>query len=218
MTAALLLHGGELDRLIADYGYLIVFTLVGAESLGVPLPGETTLALAAISAGATGNLNIVAVIAAAAAGAFVGDNIGYAIGHAGGYRLLRRYGHYLHVDSHRLKIARYLFDRYGPPIVFFGRFVSILRAYAAFLAGTTRMRWRRFVIFNAAGGITWAVLYGVLYFYFGAALTRLGTVVDIALAALAIAVAIGGFVVLRRKEEQFGDAAERAYPEPSLVN
>jgi membrane protein DedA with SNARE-associated domain len=213
MTVGLLLNGGELHRLIAEYGYAVVFAFVAVESLGVPLPGETTLGLAAISAGATGDLSIVGVIAAAATGAFVGDNIGYTIGHFGGYPLLRRYGRYLHIDAHRLKVARYLFDRYGAPIVFFGRFVAILRAYAAFLAGTTRMPWRRFVVFNAAGGITWAILFGVLYFYFGTALTRFGTTVDIALAAAAVGAGVAVFVFFRRKEEAFGDAAERAYPD-----
>jgi membrane protein DedA with SNARE-associated domain len=211
MTATLMFHAGELRRLIDDYGYAIVFTLVGAESVGLPLPGETTLVVASISAGATGRLNIAGVIAAAAAGAFIGDNVGYGIGRVGGYRLIRRYGRYLHVDDHRLKIARYLFDRYGPVIVFIGRFVSILRTYAAFLAGTTRMRWQRFVFFNAAGGITWSVTYGVLAFYFGAAITRLGPLLNVALAAAAIAAAAAGFLVVRRKEIGFGEAAERAF-------
>jgi membrane protein DedA with SNARE-associated domain len=211
MTAMLVLHAGELRRLIDDYGYVVVFALVGAESVGLPVPGETTLVLASISAGAAGRLDIAGVIGAAAAGAFIGDNVGYGIGRVGGYRLIRRYGRYLHVDDHRLKVARYLFDRYGPVIVFVGRFVSILRTYAAFLAGTTQMRWRRFVIFNAAGGVTWSVAYGLLGFYFGAGITRLGPVLDIALGAVAIAAAFAGFLAVRRKEIRLGEAAERAF-------
>ena len=144
---------GEIDHLLSTYGYLAVFLIVGAESVGILLPGETTLSLAAIYAGATGNLNIVGVILAAAAGAIVGDNIGFVIGRSGGYRLLRKFGRYIRVDEHRLKIGRYLFDRHGGKVVFFGRFVTLLRAYAAFLAGTMRMRWPKFLFFNAAGGL-----------------------------------------------------------------
>src|SRR4029078_542845 len=96
-----------------NLGYLAVFALIGSESLGIPAPGETMLVTAAVYAGATGNLNIVGVILAAAAGAIIGDNIGYAIGKAGGYKLLLKYGHKLRVKESHLKVARYVFDRYG---------------------------------------------------------------------------------------------------------
>jgi len=91
----------------------------------------------------------------AAAGAIIGDNIGYWISDKGGYRLARRYGPKVRLDERKLKIARYLFDTHGGKVVFFGRFISVLRTYAAFLAGTSKMRWRRFVVANASGGIIW---------------------------------------------------------------
>src|SRR5438094_9681092 len=134
--------------------------IVGLESMGVPLPGETTLIAAALYTGATHNLSIVGVVIAASAGAIIGDNLGYLLGHWGGYRLLIRYGRFVRLSEKRIKLARYLFFRYGAEVVFFGRFTAILRTYAAFLAGTTRMPWRRFLIFNAAGGIVWATVYG----------------------------------------------------------
>jgi membrane protein DedA with SNARE-associated domain len=185
VTLAALFGNHELNHLLSTYGYAVVFLIVGAESLGIPLPGETTLTLAAIYAGSTHRLNIVGVIAAAAAGAIIGDNIGYLIGRSGGYRLLRRYGHYVRVDEHRLKIGRYLFDRHGGKVVFFGRFVSILRTYAAFLAGTLKMHWRRFLVFNAAGGILWATIFGVGFYYFGSALKALRAPLDIAIGVVA---------------------------------
>jgi membrane protein DedA with SNARE-associated domain len=213
VTLALLFGSHELDHLLSTYGYGMVFAIVAAESLGVPLPGETTLTLAAIYAGTTHRLSIVWVIVAAAAAAIVGDNVGYGIGRSGGYRLLRRYGHYVRVDEHRLKIGRFLFDTHGGKVVFFGRFVSILRTYAAFLAGTTRMHWRRFLGFNAAGGIVWATIYGIAYYYFGSALKGAQTGVDVGLGVAAVLVFVGGFVLLRRKERQLGEQAERAYPD-----
>ncbi|MEP7335598.1 MAG: DedA family protein [Actinomycetota bacterium] len=191
-----------------------MFLIVGAESIGVPLPGETTLTLAAIYAGATQRLSIAGVIAAAALGAIIGDNIGYLLGRSGGYRLLRRYGHYVRVNEHRVKIGRYLFDRHGGKVVFFGRFVSILRTYAAFLAGAMKMHWGRFLVFNTAGGIVWALTFGLGFYYFGSALTALRAPFDIAIGIAAALAFVGLLVLLRRKEHQVGVAAERAYPQP----
>jgi membrane protein DedA with SNARE-associated domain len=214
VTLAGFFGNGELNHLLSTYGYAAVFLIVGAESIGIPLPGETTLTLAAIYAGTTHELNIGGVIAAAALGAIIGDNIGYLIGRVGGYRLLRRYGHYVRINEHRVKIGRYLFDRHGGKVVFFGRFVSILRTYAAFLAGTMKMDWGRFLVFNAAGGVVWAVLFGVGFYYFGSALTTLRAPVDIAIAIAGVAAFAAGFILLRRKEKELGVAAERAYPGP----
>jgi len=191
-----------------------VFLIVGAESVGIPLPGETTLILAALYAGATQHLNIAGVILAATLGAIIGDNIGYLLGRLGGYRLLRRYGHYVRIDEHRVKIGRYLFDRHGGKVVFFGRFVTVLRAYAAFLAGTMKMAWQRFLLFNAAGGVAWALLYGLGFYYFGSVLTALQTPVDIALGAAALVGTVGIILLVRRKENELGVAAEHAYPGP----
>src|SRR5437879_2739711 len=134
-----------LTHVLATYGYLAVGAFIAIESTGVPFPGETMLITAAAYAGATHHLGIVPVIIAAAAGAIIGDNLGFAIGWWGGYALLRRFGRYIRLDEARLKVGRYIFLRQGGKVVFFGRFVSILRAYAAFLAGTNRMPWWRFL-------------------------------------------------------------------------
>src|SRR3954464_1025105 len=148
--------------LLTNFGYLAVFAIIGIESLGVPAPGETMLVIAGIYAGATHNLEIAGVIAAATAGAIIGDNIGYAIGRKGGYRLLLKYGHKIRIRESHIKVARYIFDRHGAKVVFFGRFVAILRTYAAFLAGVGQMEWRRFLLANAAGGLAWALIFGLL--------------------------------------------------------
>src|SRR2546430_15797385 len=95
--------GSNLDSLLATYGYLAVFVFVGVESIGIPVPGETMLVTAAIYAGTTGRLSIFWVIVASAAGAIVGDNIGYVIGRTGGYRLIKRYGRYIRLEGNRLR-------------------------------------------------------------------------------------------------------------------
>src|SRR6266851_5934184 len=176
----------NIGHLIASYGYLALFALVAAESLGIPLPGETALITAGIYAGHTHRLSPWLIFAVAAAGAIIGDNIGYWIGDKGGYRLARRYGHKVRLDERKLKIARYLFDSHGGKVVFFGRFVSILRTYAAFLAGTTRMRWRRFVVANASGGIVWAGIYTLTAYLAGNALQKASGTITWALTGAAV--------------------------------
>jgi len=203
-----------LTNLVAQYGYLAVLVIVGLESTGIPLPGETTLVAAALYAGATHNLNIVGVVIAAAVGAILGDNLGYLIGHWGGYRLLIRYGRYIRLSEKRIKIARYLFLRYGGEVVFFGRFTAILRAYAAFLAGTTRMPWRRFLFFNAAGGIAWATIYGGGAYLLGRQIERLSGPFEIVFVAAAVIAIVVGALIIRRQEERLAVAAEEAFPGP----
>src|SRR5467141_4757763 len=204
----------NLDTLLATYGYLAVFVFVGVESLGVPVPGETMLVTAAIYAGTTGRLSIFWVIVASSAGAIVGDNIGYVIGRTGGYRLLKRYGRYIRLEENRLRLGQYLFDKHGSKVVFFGRFVSVLRIFAAFLAVVNRMHWRRFLIFNAAGGIIWSTIYGVAAYLLGQQLMRLSGRVDLVLAILGVAVIIAVIVFLTRNEARLQREADQAMPAP----
>jgi len=204
----------SVNSLIHTYGYLAVFLAVGVESLGVPLPGETTLIAAALYAGSTHRLSIVWIVAVAIAAAVVGDNIGYLIGRVGGYRLLRRYGRYVRVNESELKMGRYLFDRHGATVVFFGRFVAVLRTYAAFLAGTNKMHWRRFLAFNASGGIVWATLFGVGAYLLGTTINKVNTVVTIVGACLGAITIVAFVVVTRRHMKVLREQAELAYPGP----
>ncbi len=206
--------GGQLKHWIDSYGYEAIFLLVALESIGVPLPGETALITGALYAATTHRLNIALVITLAALAAIVGDNIGFALGRWGGYRLLRRYGKYIRFDERRLKIGRYVFLRHGGKVVFFGRFVAVLRTYAAFLAGTNRMSWLRFLCFNAAGGITWATVIGIAYYYLGNTVKHVRGPLDIVLGVVAVAVIVGFFIYVRRTEERYAIRAEKEFPGP----
>ncbi|MEA2193975.1 MAG: hypothetical protein QOG42_409 [Solirubrobacteraceae bacterium] len=136
-------------------GYAALAGFVFAGSAGVPVPAETALIGAGLLAG-TGRLSLPIVIAVAASAAMLGDNLGYALGRRGGRALLLRDGRFA---RHRLRAVRTgerFFARYGAITVFFGRWVSGLCIVAAVMAGATAMPWRRFVVYNALGALTWA--------------------------------------------------------------
>ena len=155
----------DLHNFIANYGYWAVACFVALESMGIPLPGETILVLAAGYAGSHDG-NIVVVIASAAVGAIIGDNVGYVVGRELGSRFLQRYGPMIGLTAARIKLGQYRFMRYGSTVVFTGRFIAILRFLAAFLAG------REALSANAAGGILWATVVGMAAYSFGKELHR----------------------------------------------
>jgi membrane protein DedA with SNARE-associated domain len=188
----------NVDHLVTVAGYPLVFAIVMAESGGVPIPGETALLTASVLA-SQGKLQIVFVIAAAAAGAIVGDNIGYLIGRKGGRWLLQRPGPFLRQRVEVLTVGEPFFAKHGPKAVFFGRFILGLRTWASWLAGATRMHWRLFAIWNALGGIGWATSYGLLAYFGGKAAG--GTIIkDLGLyGILATVIAVGGAYLLHRR-------------------
>jgi membrane protein DedA with SNARE-associated domain len=209
MTVAFFLSTHSVDGWLSTYGYLVVFVLVTVESLGIPVPGETAVIAASLYAGSTHKLEIWWVILVAAAAAIIGDNVGFAIGRYGGAKLVLRYGPKIHLDERRLKVGIWIFRRHGGKVVFWGRFVSILRTYAAFLAGTNRMEWPRFLVFNAAGGATWATIYGIGYYEFGSSLKKLNTTIDIVLGAATTLILVGFAIWTKRKEGELQEKADK---------
>ncbi len=199
---------------LAHAGYGAVAVAIGLESIGIPFPGEATL-IAALALAATGHgLAIGGVVGAAVAGATVGGIIGFWIGGAVGFRLLLRYGSRIGINERRLKMGVYLFQRYGGIVVFLGRFVAVLRSLASFLAGANRMSWPRFLIYNFAGAVVWASVYGLGAYEFGHHIHHLAGPAGIAVGVVALLLVVAAFLVLRRHENQFADAAERAIPGP----
>lgn len=152
---------------LAIVAYLVVGLVIGIESMGVPLPGETTLIAAALLA-SQGHLHLGFVIAAAATGAIIGDSVGYFVGRKAGRGLFERLGRrFHHFSEDRIVRAEKYFHKYGVWTVFFGRFVALLRIFAGPMAGMLRMHYPRFLAANAAGGIVWATTIGVVAFKVG---------------------------------------------------
>jgi membrane protein DedA with SNARE-associated domain len=166
------LPGGEAAQLIDRFGYVGVGVTVALESLGAPVPGESLLIAAAAYAEATGRLDIHLLVACAAAGAILGDQIGYLIGRWVGSAALVRWGGRIGLTPDRLELARWLFARYGGPLVAGGRFIAVLRTIVALLAGANRMPWHSFAVWNVAGGIAWTASWGYGTWLLGDAIGR----------------------------------------------
>ena len=193
-----------MESLVQDYGLVILFVLIAMESAGVPLPGETALITAGVLA-ARGDMDIVEVIVVAAAAAIIGDNVGYWVGRLGGRRLLERWEPLERHASRVLPWSERFFKRHGAKTIFFGRFFAVLRVTAAWLAGISRMHWWRFFLWNAAGGICWAVLVGLVSYYLGRAaaeaINRYGLVAGVAIVALLVLGALVFRFIRRRMME-----------------
>ncbi len=204
----------HLTSLIATYGSWLVAGIIALECVGIPLPGETILVTSAIYAGSTNDLSIWSVIIAAILGGIAGNIVAFWLGRRFGYALLLRYGNYVHLTPARIKIGQYLFLRYGGNVVFFARFVPILRSYAAFFAGANYMPWRSFMVANVAGAAAWVGTDCLIAYNLGKEVAELAGPVGM---ALAIAV-VAGFVLLGvlivRHEKRLEAEAEKAMPGP----
>jgi membrane protein DedA with SNARE-associated domain len=193
--------GRALTHFIEHYGLVFLFAIVCLESAGLWLPGETALIAAGVYA-SKGHLSITGVVAVAAVAAIIGDNIGYWLGREGGRRLIDRWEWSRRVGDRVLPAAERFFRRHGGKAVFFARFFGGVRVTGAWMAGITRMQWWRFLLWNAAGGIVWAIAVGLIAFYAGKAaadaIARYGVYGGIAIGAVIVLV-IAALHVWRRR-------------------
>lgn len=158
---------GVLEPWFHQYGVSGVFLILALESFGVPLPGESLLVVAAILSG-RGEFSFASLFFSAWAGAVCGDNVGYLIGRMLGHNLLWRYGRKIGLNAPRLRKVEAIFAHYGSVTVGFSRFVNVLRQLNGVFAGTMKMDWWRFLIFNALGGALWVLVWTTAGFYLGA--------------------------------------------------
>jgi membrane protein DedA with SNARE-associated domain len=180
------------------------------ECIGIPIPGETALATTAIYAGSTHHFSVPLVVLIAAVAAILGDNVGYLIGRLVGIPLIIRYGRYVRLNEPRLKLGQYLFLQHGGKIVFFGRFIAVLRIYSALLAGVNLMPQLHFLIMNALGGVCWASLFGFGAYFFGHHFTRVASLVAFLFFIGAIILMAGAMYFFRTHEKKIAHRAAKA--------
>jgi membrane protein DedA with SNARE-associated domain len=182
---AQILDPDQIAALLSNWGYGAVGVVIALESAGLPLPGETLLIGAAIYARLTGSMTIGAIVGAAAIGAILGDNFGYWIGRRYGVGFLERHGARLGLGPDKFRLSQYLFYRWGGAVVFLGRFITLLRIFAALLAGANRLPFKQFLLYNAAGGVVWASIFGFGAYYLTAGFEKVeGGVARFAFGAL----------------------------------
>ncbi len=191
----------HLVRLLHTYTYVGVLSLVMLEALGIPLPGEIALVTAAAYAAVAHNVSVSGVILMAALGATVGGVVGYWIGIKGGLPLLTRYGRYIGVRKSHIDQAHSFFERNGAKTILFGRFVAVLRTWASVIAGAACMSFKQFVAYNTLGSVAWAIVFGLLGYYFGHDLPVLERYISRASLGILVAVVAGIaiWVILRRR-------------------
>ena len=186
---------GLLLSVPSNLGYVALAALIGGETMGIPLPGETALIAAGILA-SEGHLQIELVILVAAGAAIVGDNVGFWIGRRGGRRLLELPGPLARHRQRVLERGEEIFRRHGGKTVFFGRWFAGLRIASAWLAGVNRMPWGQFIVYNALGGVAWAVSVGLLSYWAGHSAGSVLKVVGVGGLGVGLAV-LGAFAVWR---------------------
>jgi membrane protein DedA with SNARE-associated domain len=192
--------------LTTNLGLPVIGLVVGIEALGIPLPGETAVIFGGLAAG-QGRLSIVAVIVVAAAGAIVGDNIGFVIGRRGGRALLERPGRFEAERRRVLEIGDPFFERHGPKAVFIGRWITGLRVWTSWLAGASDMRWPTFMIWNALGGTAWATSVALAAYYGGKSVETVFSKVGLYGGLAAIALIVVGVAYVWRRRRRGREAA-----------
>jgi membrane protein DedA with SNARE-associated domain len=197
---------GLLFHVPTNLGYVALAGIVGFETMGVPLPGETALIAAGVLA-SEGHLKIELVILVTAAAAIVGDNVGFWIGRRGGRKLLELPGPLARHRQRVLERGEEIFRRHGGKTVFFGRWFSGLRIASAWLAGVNKMAWGEFLVYNALGGIAWATSVGLLAYWAGHSADNVLKVIGVGGLGVAV-VLLGGFVFWRWRRH--GRAAPEA--------
>jgi membrane protein DedA with SNARE-associated domain len=198
--SALLVGFGAIISVSGHLGYILP-ALIGLESMGVPSPGETALVLAAVLA-SQGKLEIWLVILIGICSAILGDNIGFLLG--------RHFGREVFVASGPLQRRRVaaiaagdrFFARHGPKAVFIARWIAFVRFAAAWLAGINGMRFRTFFVWNALGGISWAITYGLVGYYGGTAAADVITRFGVYAAGVLVVLIVFGYGYLRLRERR----------------
>ena len=187
-------------------GYLLP-AIIGLESMGIPSPGETALVAAAILA-SQGKLEIWLVILIGVCSAIVGDNVGYLLGRRYGRNVFTAPGPFMHHRVRAIRAGDGFFERHGPKAVFLGRWIALVRFATAWLAGINHMRFKLFFFWNALGGITWGITYGLVGYFGGEAaahvLAEAGIVGFVVLLVLPLVI----YVLVKRRERRMVDRSD----------
>ncbi len=157
---------GWVTATIGDYGLFAVFGLMLLESMGVLIPSEAISPFAGYLV-SRGQMGFFGAVAAGVLGNLVGSWVAFFVGLWGGRELWFRYGRYVGVRAHHLKVAERWFDRYGEFAVLVSRCLPVVRTFISFPAGTARMNLAKFSFYTFVGCVPWVLALTYLGYYLG---------------------------------------------------
>jgi membrane protein DedA with SNARE-associated domain len=178
---------------ISQYGYAGISFLLMFGIIGLPIPDETLLTLSGYLV-FKGKLDAAPTIVSAFLGSTCGITISYLLGRSGGYVLIARYGHWVHITREKLERVHEWLEHRGRWGLFFGYFIPGVRHLAALVAGTSRMRYSIFAPYAYSGGLVWATLFISAGYFLGkewlevSALIKQWSLLALALAGCALVV------------------------------
>jgi LPXTG-motif cell wall-anchored protein len=193
-----------LSVVFARYGYWVIFFGVMLENGGVPVPGETVLLFAGFLAH-QGQINLVRAILTGIAGATIGDSLGYCLGSFGGKALIEKYRKRLGFFARHFDSAEKYYLKHGQWAVFVARFITGLRMFSGIFAGSFKMSYLRFLVFDFSGAVIWATVICCVGYFFGSNWDRVVHLVKdfnwIVLSLLGIGIVAGGIFFYLRKRK-----------------
>lgn len=195
-------------HVLTNWGYWALVAGLFAESLGLPLPGETVLMFASFLARKHAGLHLQWVIPVGIGAAVMGDNLGYWLGRRFGKTLIRWAKKILRLDDEDVKTARHLIATHGGRTIFFSRFIFGLRTIAGPMAGSLGMEWKRFFKFNLLGAVSWVTAISLAGYAFANEFQSLLGYIEKASWGLAGGLLLTGYLIWRRQKKQYQQKAE----------
>ncbi|WP_315789701.1 DedA family protein [Fischerella sp. JS2] len=185
----------NIQRIAHEYGYWAIFFGILLENLGIPIPGETVTLVGGFLAGSH-ELSYWLVLGDAVTGAVIGGICGYWIGRTGGWPMLVRLGSLFRFSEARLLSIKEQFSENAAKAVFFGRFLALLRIFAAPMAGIAEMPFGKFCFYNILGATAWASVMVTLSFFAGTVVSLEQLVAWVSKFAIAALLILAAFIII----------------------
>lgn len=213
-----------MNALFEQYGYLLLFFGLFAESLALPFPGELAMAIAGHLA-YFGNSNYWLDVMYAFLGATIGTTITYALGRKLGTPFIEKYGKYIFLNKQRFAMLADWFGKYGSKLLLISYFIPGFRHFTGYMSGVLRIRFRTFLLFNHFGALMWVIAYVSIGRLFGAQFEKLLHLISvysrIAVTILVVVLTLVLFFKMRRarlaKKAGLAEAPEAAFAETDLA-
>jgi membrane protein DedA with SNARE-associated domain len=190
---------------IAQYGYGAIFLLLVLGVVGLPVPDETLLVYCGYLI-SKGVMHPAEAFLAAVAGSWCGISLSYTIGRTAGIGVVHKFGKYLHITDERLAKVHAWFDRVGHWALFIGYYIAGVRHFTAIVAGTSKLRFTRFMMFAWTGGALWVATFLTLGYFLGENWERIAETIHHDMLYISIVVVAAGLVyyLIRRRKKESG--------------